>query len=100
MKLSVFVQTTLEEIAKGVSSAKNNSRSNDNVWIAPGYLMGKEVASEQQVQFDVLVTSSVNGDGGVDILGLADLKGGYSHENSNRVSFSVPVYFQALGGGS
>jgi hypothetical protein len=91
MKLSKFISTTLAEIHQGIADAREESGS----WIAPSTLDGERVVSEQQVLFDVAIVSSADGSGDVSVLGFGKLGSGISNEKSNRVSFAVPVYFQA-----
>lgn len=91
MKLDEFVEQTLVDISKGVSEAKKKS----SVWIAPGYVDGEKVFSEQLVKFEVAVTVEKEGSGGISVLSFADLKGNFKTESTNKIVFDVPVYFQA-----
>jgi len=91
MKLDEYVKQTLLDITKGVSEAKDTSE----LWIAPGYVDGEKVFSEQLVTFDIAVTVSKEGTGGIQVLTLGELSTKGATEHTNRISFSVPVYFQA-----
>lgn len=95
MKLSDFVSSTLTELQKGVQKAKKES----GVWVAPGLVADQQVWSEQLVAFDVAVVSSADGGGEISVWGMGKLKGGTTSQSTNRISFSVPVYFQAIGSG-
>ena len=98
MRLKEFVAQTLEEIAEGVAAAKGKTTINGSTWIAPARMQGIEVAAEAAVQFDVTVAIVVEGEGGISVVGLGSAKGTRSSENTHRISFAVPVYFQALKG--
>ncbi|MEZ5811984.1 MAG: hypothetical protein R3D45_11285 [Rhizobiaceae bacterium] len=91
MKLDEYVKQTLLDITKGVSEAKDKSK----VWIAPGYVDGEKVYSEQSVRFEIVVTTSKEGSGGIQVLSFGELGAKGSAENINKISFAVPVYFQA-----
>ena len=91
MKIDEFVSQTLIEISKGVVRAKKDAL----VGIAPGYVDGERVFSEQLVTFEIVVTVSKEAGGSINVLSLADIKAGGNIEHTNRVSFSVPVFFQA-----
>ena len=91
MKIVKYVAQTLIDISKGVARAKTNAL----VGIAPGYVDGEKVFKEQLVSFEIITTVTNEGSGGVSVLSLADLKAGSNIEKTNKISFSVPVYFQA-----
>jgi hypothetical protein len=91
MKLDEYVKQTLLDITKGVSEAKNQSE----LWIAPGYVDGEKVFSAQLVAFEIAVTVSKEGGGGIQVLSLGEIGAKGSAEHTNKISFSVPVYFQA-----
>ena len=91
MKIDDYVAQTLVDISKGVERAKKEAL----VGIAPGYVDGEKVFSEQLVTFEIVTTVSKEAGGGIQVLSLAELKAGGNVENTNRVSFSVPVFFQA-----
>ncbi|MCJ9427922.1 trypco2 family protein [Kordiimonas marina] len=91
MKLEEFVKQTLLDITNGVSSAQAASPS----WIAPGRVEGKKVMSPQMVSFEVAVTVSKEGGGSINIWSVAEAGGKASSEHTNKISFDVPVYFQA-----
>ncbi len=91
MKLDEYVKQTLLDISNGVSAAQLQSPH----WIAPGHVEGKKQISPQLVTFDIAVTVSKEGGGGIQVWSFGDLKASGSSEQINRISFSVPVYFQA-----
>lgn len=91
MKLQDFVEKTLLEITSGVAAAQKKS----NVWIAPGRVEGDVEKSPSQVNFEVAVTTSAEGGGQIDILSIANATAKGSSQHMNKISFSVPVYFQA-----
>jgi hypothetical protein len=86
-----YVSKTLIDISKGVEKAKREAL----VGIAPGYVDGEKVFGEQLVNFEIVVTVSKDAGGSLKVLSLADIKAGANVEHTNRVSFSVPVFFQA-----
>lgn len=91
MKLDEYVKRTLIDITKGVAEAKDESL----LWIAPGYVDGDKVFSAQLVSFEIAVTVSKEGGGGIQVLSIGELGAKGSSEHTNRISFSVPIYFQA-----
>ena len=91
MKIDEYVAQTLIDISKGVARAKKEAL----VGIAPGYVDGEKVFKEQLVTFEIVTTVSHEGGGSVSVLSLADLKAGSNIEKTNKISFSVPVFFQA-----
>ena len=91
MKLKDFVSQTLLDITNGVEEAQKRSPH----WIAPGFVEGEKVVSPQLVAFDILVTVNKEAGGGIQVWSLGDLSAKGNSEQSNRMSFSVPVYFQA-----
>ena len=91
MKIDQYVAQTLIDISKGVQKAKEQAR----VGIAPGYVDGVKVFTEQLVQFEIVTSVSKEVDGGINVLSIADIKAGGNVENTNRITFAVPVFFQA-----
>ncbi|MFQ5563839.1 MAG: hypothetical protein ACE5FO_09765 [Parvularculaceae bacterium] len=91
MKLHDFVEKTLLEITCGVIAAQKKS----SIWIAPGRVEGEVEKSPSLVNFEVVVTTSAEGSGQINILSLADAGAKSSTQHMNKISFSVPVYFQA-----
>ena len=65
------------------------------MWIAPGYVDGEKVFGAQLVSFEINVTVAKEGSGGIQVLSLGDIGGKASSEHTNKISFSVPIYFQA-----
>lgn len=91
MRLDEFVKQTLLDITNGVARAQSEAK----LWIAPGKVEGEPVNSPQMVSFEVAVTVSKEGSGGVSVWSIGEMKGGASTESVNRISFEIPVYFQA-----
>ena len=90
MKLDEYIMQTLLDITKGVAAAQKET----SLWIAPGYFNGQKVSEPQMVSFDIAVTVNKEGGGGIQVWSLAEVKASGSSEQSNRISFSVPIYFQ------
>jgi hypothetical protein len=90
MKLDEYVKQTLLDITKGVAAAQKES----SLWIAPGYFNGEKVSEPQLIAFDIAVTVSKEGNGGIQVWSLGELGAKASSEQSNKISFSVPIYFQ------
>ncbi|MDK3020528.1 hypothetical protein [Pseudodonghicola flavimaris] len=98
-----FVKAALLEISDAVVEARKESRVN----IAPGYVEGIAQIEPQSVQFELLVEvtseSTKAGDAKVEVpvLGIVrasagiDAKNNRNTTNSQKISFSVPIYFQA-----
>ena len=90
MKLDEYVKQTLLDITNGVLAAKRES----SLWIAPGYFNGEKVSDPQLVSFEVVVTTSKEAGGGIQVWSLGDAKAKGISEHRNRISFTVPIYFQ------
>jgi hypothetical protein len=91
MKLDEFVKQTLLDITNGVAEAQLATK----LYIAPGFVENQKLTSPQMVRFDVAVTVSKEAGGGVSVWSLGDLKAGVNSEQTNKISFEVPVFFQA-----
>ena len=91
MKLDEYVKQTLVDIAKGVSEAKKEAL----VGIAPGYVDGEKVFAAQMISFEINVTTEKEAGGGIKVLSLGDLKAGGKTLHTNKITFEVPVFFQA-----
>ena len=91
MNIDEYVAKTLIEISKGVERAKKEAL----VGIAPGYVDGEKVFSEQLVHFEIMTSVTKEGGGSIKVLSLADIEAGGHFENTNKVTFAVPVFFQA-----
>lgn len=91
MKLEEFVRQTLLDVTNGVATAKEKSK----LWIAPGYVDGEKVFSPQLINFDIAVTVSKEAGGGIQVWSFGELSAKGNTEHTNRISFAVPIYFQA-----
>ena len=91
MKLDEFVKSTLLDITKGVAAAQEETL----LFIAPGFVEGERQTGGQVVSFEVAVTVSGEGGGGISVMGIGELKGSASRESANRISFEVPVFLNA-----
>lgn len=91
VKLEDFVKETLLEITNGVAAAQEESL----LYIAPGRVENEKRVDMQLVKFEVVVTTSKEAGGGIRILAAGDAKASVSTASTNRISFDVPVYFQA-----
>ena len=91
MNLEDFVQQTLLDITNGVNSAQKKSP----LWIAPGRVEGEKVISPQIVSFEVIVTTTHEGGGKIKVWSAAEAGGNIAAENTNKIAFGVPIYFQA-----
>jgi hypothetical protein len=91
MKLQEYIQQTLLDITKRVAAAQKEFP----LWIAPGFVEHKKVTSPQLVNFEIAVTVSKEGGGGIQVWSVAEMNAKGSAEHTNKISFSVPIYFQA-----
>lgn len=91
MQLEEFVRRTLLDITNAVYEARRSAP----LAIAPGYVEGSAILEPQMINFEVAVTISAEGGGSISIWSIVDAKGQRSSQNSNKISFNVPVYFQA-----
>jgi hypothetical protein len=91
MKLDEFVKQTLLDITKGVADAKQEAL----LHVSPGFVENKKLTELQLVKFEVVVTVNKEVGGGIRVWSLGDAKANVSSKKTNRISFDVPVYFQA-----
>ncbi len=91
MKLEEFVEQTLMAITNGVFSAQSKSPSS----IAPGLVEGVKMTTPQMISFEVAVATSKEGGGGINISSIIEAGGNMKSEYINKISFDVPVYFNA-----
>ncbi|TNE65599.1 hypothetical protein [Celeribacter ethanolicus] len=91
MKLDEYVKRTLLDITNGVAEAQKETL----LYIAPGFVENEKVTAPQFVQFDVAVTVSKDAGAGIQVFSFGEAKGAVSSEQVNRISFEVPVFFQA-----
>jgi len=83
VKLEEFVKNTLLDIPKGVAEAQEETL----LCIAPAIVEGERQTEGQFVAFEVAVTVTGEGGGGISVLGLGELKGAASREAAGRISF-------------
>lgn len=91
MKLDEYVKQTLLDITNGVEQAQREAL----LFIAPGSINGKRIATPQSVKFEVAVTVSTEAGGGIKVFSIGDLKAQGSAEHVNKISFEVPIYLNA-----
>lgn len=91
MNLDEFVKKTLLDITSGVASAQEEAL----LFIAPGYVEGEKMTGAQIIHFEVAVTVSKEASAGIRVLSFGEGKAGASSQEVSRISFDVPVYFQA-----
>jgi hypothetical protein len=91
MKLEDFVKQTLLDITNGVASAQKEAL----LYVAPGFVENKKQVDPQLVKFEVVVTVNKEASGGIRVWSFGDTKANISSEKTNRITFEVPVYFQA-----
>lgn len=91
MKLDEFVKQSLLDITNGVVEAQKQSMP----CIAPGSISGKSIEQAHNMKFEASVTVSIEDGGRIKVLSLGELKAGANSENSSRLSFEVPIYFNA-----
>jgi hypothetical protein len=91
MKLDEFVKQTLLDITNGVVEAQKESL----LFIAPGHVNGKWIERAHDVKFEVTVSVSAEGGGGIKVLSLGEMKAGGKTESTNRLTFEVPIYLNA-----
>lgn len=91
MNLDQFVKRTLLDITNGVEQAQREAL----LFIAPGSINGKRLEEAQNVKFEVTVSVSKEGSGGISVLSLGDIKAQGKSEHINKLTFDVPVHFNA-----
>lgn len=113
MRLSTLIEDTLYEIARGIERAR--ARSKDLIAISPSSMGGQKLEELSYVDFDVSIVvgettegkTGESGEFGGEIQVASIFKAGgkfggssgqtnsNSMEQTHRVAFKVPVYFQA-----
>jgi len=91
MKLDEYVKQTLLDITKGVTEVQKALQ----LHIAPGTVENEVVTSPQMVSFEIAATVSKEAAGSISVWSLGDVNAQGNSEQTNRISFEVPVYFQA-----
>lgn len=91
MKLDEFIAEALVSITNGVERAQTQAV----YWIAPGRTMGKPQTTPQLVKFEIAITVSKEAGGGISILSLGGANASASSESTNKISFEIPVHFNA-----
>ncbi len=113
MKLSSFIQETIYEIAVGIHAAK--VRAKDLVAVSPGGLNGTSLTEKSYIDFDVTVVvkegqhakkggkAGLSGriqvasvlHVGIEANGDREQDSTSEAEQTHRITFKVPVYFNA-----
>jgi hypothetical protein len=91
MKIEDYVKQTLLDITNGVAAAQQETK----LYIAPGHVENVKLTEPQFVTFEIAVTVNKGAGGGISVWSIGDAKASASSETTNRISFQVPVYFQA-----
>ena len=91
MKLEDFVKQTLLDITNGVANAQKEAL----LYVASGTVENETQTEPQFVKFEVVVTVNQAAGGGIQVWSLGNAKANMLSEKTNRISFDVPVYFQA-----
>lgn len=91
MLLKDYIKQTLLDITQAVGEARREAC----LCIAPGRFNDKEQNDPSMVAFEIAVTVSKDGGGKIEIFSVVATGGNYSTESFNKVSFSVPVYFNS-----
>ena len=94
MELEKFVAEALLQVTRGVTRAKGEA----TVLIAPAYDDGDNdtsfVDAPNEVSFEVAVTTTKEGGGGIKVFSIGEASGKVSSEQLSKISFAVPVFFQ------
>jgi hypothetical protein len=90
MKLEEFIKQTLLDITNGVLAAKKET----TLWIAPSDVAGEPRHEPSLVSFEISVSVSGEGGGSIKVMGFGSGDLNVSRESIQKISFSVPVYFQ------
>ncbi len=91
MNLKDFVKQSLLDITEGVTAAQEESL----LFIAPAKVHDQPINSHSQVHFEVSVVVSSEVGGGISIWSAANAKTDRRSEHVSKISFDVPVFFQA-----
>lgn len=91
MELDEYIEKSLVAISKGVTEAQSKAA----VTIAPSGIEGKLNFEPQFVKFEIEVTTSAEGGGGIKVLTFGDASAKASSGRAHRLSFEVPVHFNS-----
>lgn len=90
MKLDEYVKQTLLEITNGVAEAQKESL----LYIAPDHANSGKAIPAQHVKFE-MVLQVCDEEDGLQVVSNPDRISNSPTEEFNRLTFRVPVYFQA-----
>lgn len=108
MELKDFIEYVLVDIAEGITAARD--RVGDKIAINPHEVNGKLVTEKDYIAFDIAVSVNEQSEhlkqkgikGGLRITVVSasansakEEKSGYASEKISRVSFKIPVYYNA-----
>lgn len=91
MKLNEYVKRTLLEITNGVAEAQKEAL----LYIAPDHANSGKAIPAQHVKFDMVLQISKEDEGELHVVSKHNSDNGSPPEELNRLTFRVPVYFQA-----
>lgn len=91
MKLDEYVKRTLLEITNGVAEAQKESL----LYIAPDHSNSGKPIPAQHVKFEMVLQVSDDDDEGLQVVSNHNRISNSAPEEFNRLTFRVPVYFQA-----
>lgn len=91
MDLKDFVKETLLSITSGVVDAQKETL----LYIAPGFVDGEKQTELENIQFEVSVVTSKEAGGGIRLFSAVGGSGSMASENTHKLKFQIPVYFQA-----
>ncbi len=91
MDLEDYIHKTLTQITNGVHKAQQETP----LYIAPGYVEHEKQTGAQLVNFEISTVVSSEAGGGIKVWSIGDAKANHKNEGAHKISFSVPVYFQA-----
>ncbi len=91
MELADYIGMSLIAIGQGVVAAQKKA----DITIAAGFIEGKALLEPQMVKFEIEVSTSSEGGGGIKVLSFADVSAGHKAQHSHRLTFEVPVHFNS-----
>jgi hypothetical protein len=89
------LETFVKEALVGISNAVHEAKSQSNISIAPGTVEGETKTEPEFIEFSLVVTATTEAKGKISVFSMGEAGAGGSVEKTNRISFKVPVYFQA-----
>jgi hypothetical protein len=97
IELSAFISITIEQVLLGIKKIKlRTQEENSNTIIAPGFINGEAINSEQNIEFEIFTETEIDKSGQLKIFAISG-SANSSTKSYHKVKFIVPVLLRGLG---